>query len=238
MEEFYTESYRVRAHEVSTDKCINLPSLIRIMQEASLQHAIQLGASIWDTRMQNRSWVLIKKEVKIEYYPLLNTIIHVKTYPSHFDKFFAYRDWICTDEQGKTIATGISQWTLIDGETRKMAKVPEHLFDIQLAKTNLGKPTFKGTFIQSNHKAYSRIIDRYDLDWNNHLNNSSLIKYMLASLPESIDQKSIKTFKVVFKSEAKLGDVISTSFYEENGNIKIASKNSDTNKILAISEIG
>jgi len=197
MEAKHIANYRVRAHDVSENKRIHLPALLRILQEASLQHAIILGASIWDKRMENKSWVLIKKELKIHAYPSLNAMLRVTTYPSAFDKFFAYRDWIVHDEEENIVAVASSQWAVINLDTRKMEKLPPHLFDIRLPESNLDQLNFKLRFNQQATASAKFTVHRYDLDWNGHLNNSKLIEYMLAAIPQENYKEHYDKFQVI-----------------------------------------
>ncbi len=233
----YVGTYRVRAHDVSEDKLIHLPAFIRILQDASLQHAIHLGVSIWDPSMENTSWVLIKKEINISSYPPLNTTIKVETYPSSFDKFFAYRDWIAYDESNTIIATAKSQWAVIDLSTRRMARLPEHLLSITLPEENLGQPNVK---IELNNEPLSQTsfnINRYDLDWNGHLNNSKLIEYMLASIPQEQFEGNYNSIKIIFKSEMLLGDTLRVDYYHEDGKEKLKATNLRENTLVALIEV-
>ncbi len=233
MEGKHIANYRVRAHDVSADKHMHLPALLRMLQEASLQHAILLGASIWDTRMANKTWVLIKKEMEVFSYPLLNAVLRVETYPSDFDKFFAYREWQVFDQENNLVAEARSQWAVIHLETRKMDKLPKHLFDIQLPKSNLAKTNFKIRFEKEASSVTDYVINRFDLDWNNHLNNSKLIEYMLAAIPQE-QFKSFRHFKILFKSEVLLGDHLQVSFYQEENEALLKATKAHDEKIVAL----
>jgi len=237
MEGKHIASYLVRAHDVSENRKIHPPALLRIMQDASLQHALKLGASVWDKQMKGHSWVLIKKEVKLYTYPSLNDKIRVETYPSHFDKYFAFRDWVVYDSGDNIIASAKSQWTVININTRKMAKLPEHLYSIALPEINLGKTNFKIVFNENPSFSKTFIVHRFDLDWNSHLNNSKLIEYMIASVPQNHFKENFTNFRIQFKSEALLGDALDIEFYPKSDVVHLRATNKRTEKIVALAEL-
>jgi len=233
----HTVKYRVRAHDVAVNKKMHLPALMRMLQDASLQHAILIGASIWDDRMENTSWVLIKKELKIMSYPALNTLLRVETYPSSFDKYFACRDWMVFDEQDQIIASATSQWAVINIESRKMARLPEHLFEIVLPSENLGTANFKLVFDQEPSTSNHYLINRFDLDWNGHLNNSRLIEYMTACIPASDYNAKFQNFKIQFKSEVLLGEKLLVEYYAVENKAVLRASNAANSKLVALAEL-
>ena len=93
----YSSRFNVKGHDVNVNKKMTVPSLLRNMQEASLQHARILNTSAWDMEEDKITWVLIRKEIKILQSLALDKTYSILTYPSGFDKFFAYRDYLIFD---------------------------------------------------------------------------------------------------------------------------------------------
>lgn len=203
-----------------------------------MSNAIQLNVSIWDLENQALSWVLVKKEIKIYSLPELGDHITVTTYPSGFEKLFAYRDFIVKDDRDKVYAEASSSWILMNTETRKIVK-PDFTIPIPTDVSVLERASFtlKGIDNPIDSKNYQ--INWFDLDWNNHVNNVFLIKCMLESLPEkTLRSKEVDTIKVQFKSEGLLNDELICSYSEvdiNNTSHSITRKSDD--KIIALSEI-
>ena len=94
-------SRKCKGHDVNNGKFITIPILLRYLQEASLQHARNLKASVWDMTEDQLSWVLVRKSIKIVKSLKLDNTYSIITYPSGFDKFMAYRDYLVFDEDKK-----------------------------------------------------------------------------------------------------------------------------------------
>ena len=86
----YSGNYTIRTNEITKDKTLSVPSMLMLMQEASMQNVIELKASVWDMEKDDMSWVLL---INIFRYPVLGDVVTVVTYPSHFEKVFAFRDY-------------------------------------------------------------------------------------------------------------------------------------------------
>ncbi len=203
----YTHRYKVNGHDVNADKYLTIPSLLRSMQECSLQHARNLKTSVWDMKDDHITWVLIRKELKVIEPLRLDDIYTVITYPSGFDKFFAFRDYLVFNEEKKLIAAACSTWTLIDTDTRKLSKIPQKIMEIGTPKDLkflsqadkvMGKPETWSVFD-------SRKVRPYDLDWNSHVSNIVLVRYMLEPYKTNgIEDHHIMKLLLHFKNEIEI----------------------------------
>ena len=203
----YTHRYKVNGHDVNGDKYLTILALLKSMQECSLQHARELKTSVWDMEDNQITWVLIRKEMKIIDPLQLDDIYTVITYPSGFDKFFAFRDYLIFNEEKKLVAAASSTWTLINTETRKLSKIPQNIMDIGTPKDlkflsqadkSMGKPDLW-------EMADTRKVRPYDLDWNNHVNNIVLVRYMLEYYKgKGVEDQEITKLLFHFKNEINI----------------------------------
>ena len=200
-------NFRIRAQEADVQKRLKLSSLIMLMQEASMENALQLKVSVWD--LSEQSWVLLRKEVQIIRAPLLGEHIRIKTYPAGFDRVLAYRDYIVYDSEGQIIATAASTWTLMNLSTRKIQRIPQNLDDIVFKGETLPLPESKLKLTQEVDQMYDYTVRMGDIDWNNHVNNIVLSKLMLQSAPVGhLQNLNISKFTFHIKSECLLGEEI------------------------------
>ena len=216
----YTHRYKVTGHDVNADKFLTIPSLLKAMQECSLQHARALKTSVWDMEEDHISWVLIRKELKIIVPLQLDDMYTIITYPSGFDKFFAFRDYLVFNEEKKLIAAASSTWTLIDTDTRKLSKIPSKILEIgspkelkflSQADRVMGKP-------ESWNTVDTRKIRPYDLDWNSHVNNIVLVRYMLESYKsDGVEDQEITRLLVHFKNEISIGKQVEVQVGSKEG---------------------
>ena len=207
----FRENFKIRAHEVNVNKVLTIPSLLKLMQEASMGSAEQLKVSVWELEEYNLAWVLLRKHLKVIKLPMLGDHIEVTTNPSGFDRAFAYRDYRAFDSKGDLLATASSTWTLLDLSTRRMAKTPQSLLDLILPTEILEKPARKIPKVEKISYNKEGQISYFDLDWNGHVNNINYVKYMLEVLEvDRLQNRDLLEFQFQIKAESFLNDHIST----------------------------
>lgn len=201
----YSGQYTVRTSEITADKILSIPSMIMLMQEASMQNVIQLKASVWDMENDGISWVLLRKKLDVIRYPILGETIRIVTYPSSFEKVFAYRDYKIYDQSGALLAQASSTWTLLNTNTRKLQRIPDTFLNMPTHDDEemLTPPSSK--LVRPSESTFSKSfrVDWFDLDWNDHANNVFLIKSIIEASPdELLRNKCIKELIYHVKSES------------------------------------
>jgi acyl-ACP thioesterase len=236
----YTHRYKVNGHDVNADKYLTIPSLLKAMQECSHQHARELKTSVWDMEEEQISWVLIRKEIKIIKPLYLDDKYTVITYPSGFDKFFAFRDYLVFDESKKLVATACSMWTMINTDTRKLTKIPTKILEIGTPKdlkfltqpdNVMGQP--------ENWKIVdTRKVRPYDVDWNNHVNNIVLVRYMLEPYKSNgIEDQQILKLLLYFRNEIEVNKEVKVQVGEKEDARYAELKSKNESKIFATCRI-
>ena len=186
----HTEQFLIRTFEIDRLKQATLPTLVRLMHEAAMQNVIDLKLSVWDLEEKGISWVLLRQRLEIERLPRLGERVSVVTHPSGFDKFFTYRDFRVYDEHENQIAWASSTWVLMDMHTRKVRRLPPFILDYeaQMPEPGLCLPRPNTRIPPLSHPSGAREyqVQYYDLDFNQHLNNTLYLKWMLESLPDPL----------------------------------------------------
>lgn len=206
MSYIHTEQFSIRTSEINHNKLLHPSALIQLMQEASMQHTIGMKVSVWDMEAIQGGWVLLKMEVRFFHYPILGQKVTVKTYPSGLDGYFTYRDYFMYDENENLCATASSMWTMMNTESRKMVKIPFSFQSLVYeSETPLDRPSKKLYPATISVQTTNVKVNYFHLDWNGHVNNVQLIKFIMESLDSSIHYNlSMETFNIQFKTEAKL----------------------------------
>ena len=215
----FTHYYKVNGHDVNADKYLTIPSLLKSMQECSLQHARELKTSVWDMEEDHISWVLIRKEMKIIEPLQLDDVYTVITYPSGFDKFFAFRDYLVFNEEKKLVAAASSTWTLIDTDTRKLSKIPNKVLNIGTPKDLkfLSQPEKVMGRPEVWKSVDKRKVRPYDLDWNSHVNNIVLVRYLLEPYKsDGIEDQQIMKLLFHFKNEIEIDKEVEVQIGRKN----------------------
>lgn len=234
----FTESFKIRTHEIDINKRIKISALVQLLQEASMSNAIKLGVSVWDLEGQSLSWVLVKKEINITRLPFLAETITVVTYPSGLERLFAYRDFIVKDLNNEVIVTASSTWILMNTETRKIVK-PKLSIPTPVDVSPLPRPSFNFTKLDQYELKASFEVNWHDLDWNNHVNNVFLIKRILESSSDELLQSgTLESIKIQFKTESFWKDKLTSNFQSiDNHNTRHSIIRGNDNKVIAIAEL-
>lgn len=218
-DKIYHQSYIIRIHEINKDGYLTIPSLISLLQETSMQHIIRLKTSVWDLKNMSLSWILLSKQLKIKRLPKRSEKITVITYPTAFDKFFAYRDYLVFDDDKKLMVTAATKWSLIDTNKRKLTRIPNFIAKLAVDNTikNLDRPQSKIEIPNNGKNVKSSTIESYDLDWNGHVNNIILCRLMLqAILSAGQNEDNINVVNIQYKNESYLGDLLDIFLADDN----------------------
>ncbi len=212
----FKNSYEIRAGEVDYTGKMTVPALLQLMQEASLKHAIKLKASIWD--LNDASWVLLSKRLKIARLPVLGEKVSIHTYPAGVKRIYAFRDYWMLDSSGEIIASASSTWTLMDLETRKLKPIPASILELPLPDEFdlLSNVSTKIRLPDVSFSVTPFSIGYFHLDWNNHVNNVHFVRFILESISNRLDTFSLSDIHIVYRGEALGGDQLKVhSFFNE-----------------------
>jgi medium-chain acyl-[acyl-carrier-protein] hydrolase len=209
----YQVEFEVRAYEIDRHKRMSVPALARLMQEAALQNVIHLGLSVWDLEPQGISWVLMRKQLCVERLPLLGERIRIETCPSGFERLFTYRDYRVFDAAGKLIAHSASTWMLMDTRTRRLAPIPDFILSLASRMVppaqHLPRPEGKLPAFGAADFARSFEVNWHDLDFNEHLNNTIYIRWMLDALPREVLQSGrFQQMDLLYRAEAQWQEAV------------------------------
>ncbi len=232
----YTHRYKVNGHDVNANKYLTIPSLLKAMQECSLQHARALKTSVWDMEEERISWVLIRKEINIIEPLQLDDVYTVITYPSGFDKFFAFRDYLVFNESKKLVATASSMWTLINTDTRKLTKIPSKILEISTPYDLkfLSQPDNVMGHPENWKTVDTRKVRPYDLDWNNHVNNIVLVRYLLEPYKSfGVEDQQILKLLLYFRNEIEVNKEVKVQIGEKDNARYAELKSKNESKIFA-----
>lgn len=209
----YQSNYEVRTYEIDSRKRMTIPALARLMQEAAMQNVIELKLSVWDLEPHCLSWVLMRKQLQVSRLPVLGERILVTTYPAGFERLFTYRDYRVLSEQGELLAASSSTWLLMDTQSRSMAPIPEHILAFRdkmpPPEECLPRPGGRLPRFEEAHSAKNFEVNWHDLDFNEHLNNTLYIQWLLEPLPrERLEGGRLRRLDINYRAECHWQDQV------------------------------
>jgi medium-chain acyl-[acyl-carrier-protein] hydrolase len=236
----HRESFHIRSYEIDPHKNLAPASLVRLMQEASMRHVINLNLSVWDLEPQGLSWVLIRQSFQIHQLPALGQFIEVITHPSGFEKVFTHRDFRVLDANGEEIVTASTTWLLLNTASRRMTRIPAALLDFNQILPPANKflprtPEKMPEFVRTDYSKSFRV-GWFDLDFNFHLTNSLYVAWMLETNEHSfLKEAQLQEMQVWYLAEGLPDDQLEgeTEIIDNRHRIHRLVRSSD-GKILAM----
>lgn len=209
----HRSTFIVRSYEIDPHKIASAPALVRIMQEASMEHVMLLQLSVWDLEPRGLSWVLMRQRLHFSRLPRLGETVQIVTHPSAFERVFTHRDYRMFDADGHEIAHASTTWLLMQTATRRMSRIPADMLAYNellpakaahLTRAAETLPEF-GTALH----AIRFTIHWFDLDFNFHLTNSKYVEWLLASAEESLLRHSaLSDMEVHYLAECTSGEEV------------------------------
>lgn len=206
----YNRSFQIRSYELSVDQRLTVATMCNFLQETASNHADTLKVGYKELIEQGIFWVLSELSVSVlSPLPTLYDSLEVKTWPTGFDRYFAYRDFEIMANDSNLVATATTKWMLVNVESRKPSPVPAWM------KERLPLDTIKGTktarYNLKTPAAEKLFQVRYsDLDINLHVNNVKMIEWILESVPEFLESNHVlQRIDLTFRAEARYKENIS-----------------------------
>ena len=222
MEAIFEKKYTVQVNDIDFRQQLKLSSLFVYLQDMATEHGYRIGVGR-DVLQKKYGiiWVLTRVKVDILRYPRFKEEIIIETWPEQPGKLEFNRNFIIYDKNNNIIAKAISQWVLIDFNTRKLRrssileeKFPESNRESAI-DCNLGKIKPTGSLVLG----YKKTVGYSDIDLNEHLNNAKYIDYIMDCFSiEEHKKHFIKSIEINYLHEALPGETI--ELYTDTTDVK------------------
>ncbi len=121
--------FTVHTYEADAFGQLAVPALTDFLAEAAGHHATALGVGLDVLMARGLTWVLTRQRIEILRAPRLHEELEVETWPSGLDRLAALRDFRVRGADGAELARAISQWYVLDLETRR-PRPPLEVLDV------------------------------------------------------------------------------------------------------------
>lgn len=171
-------TYPVRLNDISVDAKLRSWVVFDYLQDAAGRHADLLGVGLKQLRKSDLSWVLSRIRIQMDEFPEYGDTIKITTWPSGFDRLFAYRQFeITSAETGRRFGVAGSAWLTLNPENfrpvspqKYLTGLPQWEYDgeVFFQGETLGKITSPENMGENMpHRVSSAMVD-----YNRHLNNA------------------------------------------------------------------
>ena len=212
----YIKEYEFRYGDLEKNGNIKISSVLDILQDAAVRHSAEVGYGTEKLAEMKIAWLLEGWRVRFDA-PLHNrSIVTVKTGIMTIKSCESNRGYeVWQDGECKVIAT--ADWFTVNTEKMRIARIPAECIEAfgRVDEPDNGllyerfKPEAEITPIET------RIIERRDIDTNNHMNNIKSVEVLLGYLS---DEYSVKELAVRYRKELVCGEEVTVCSKEtENG---------------------
>ena len=213
------EDFKIRGYEIGPDHKVPLQNICGYMEEAASLHADELGFSVEELAGRGLAWALTRIWIEFEELPYLggnvlrdeeSSWVKVKTWPVSVERLQYRRDFLIT-WRGQVMARAVTEWVVINLESRRAERIPEFISALQPPNPELvfeaGK--FRLPAQPDAPELASFVVRKADIDRNNHVNNARFTEWIVESTPEDVSAfKRIRQLQIMYRAEGLYGDTV------------------------------
>lgn len=207
----HTEIFKIRGYEVDENNRAPVQTCFAFMEEAAGNHATELGFGVDLLQERGFTWVLARMQIELYDLPASSEEVVVKTWPVEVERLQFRRDFILSDGKGRDFMRAVTDWVIIDLESRRLLKIPEFIAAHQMpeAERALVKEKLRIDGQENAPELKSFVVRKADIDRNRHVNNVRFSDWMLESAPEEFCAgKTLCGMQIIYRAEAVYGDSV------------------------------
>jgi len=198
---------RVSYPDIDRQMQLSAAGALRLMQEAAIVHADQLGCCFRQVEKTHFLWMLVGWHLRMEEPACWNDALTVKTWPRSLERVTSRRCFAIVKEDGTPVAKADSTWILVNADTHRAMRVtPEVAAMLPLTEEDVFEAPFEPGALAEGELTYEGEVLRRDLDTNDHVNNLIYLDYARQALPEALCACRIRELTVGYKRQLLLGD--------------------------------
>ncbi|MFI3269579.1 MAG: 5-formyltetrahydrofolate cyclo-ligase, partial [Rikenellaceae bacterium] len=194
-----------------------VPDIMRRIVSSAWGDADRLGCGVERLISMGYTWVLLKFKMSLVRTPEADEPLQIETWISSCSRVVTHRNFVVRDNSGKLLGEAITEWCMIDLESRR----PVDLTRTEINYTQYITPrngtielTRKLPIIEPDSSECSAKIESYihqatedDIDFNRHVNTFKYVEMMLSMLPHStLAERGAVEVDMQFVHESYLGE--------------------------------
>lgn len=228
----------VASFDVYPNSTIKPVALQRYMQQIAREDCDEMGCTYINMREVNMVFVMTKMGISVSKPIFAYDELTVRTYNNRiagvtFEREFEfYRD-------GEEVIHATTQWVIVNYDDRKIVRpkafpfaIPAHHIDC----ATISLP--RAINIENLNDCGERIVRLSDLDENDHLNNCVYSDISMDVLPYDRKEDFVSSACIIFRHEARIGDVLQLASGENEGKFAVSAHNSTSGQPCFEAEFG
>ena len=234
----YSEDFKIQLKDVAKGGYVNNRGILEMFENIATHHSDFVNFGINDSQANGVSWILMDWKIQFINRPKYGQNLKINTWARTINgtlkKTYTYRDFEMYNEKGDLCVIGTSKWVLINNTTGRIMPITSEIFDRYEAED-------KGVFeeveldkVKVPEEYISEIlykVTRRDIDLVGHMHNLYYLDLAYNALPEEVyNNRPFNNFRISYKREIKLGEVVKCKYCFLNGEhvINICSEDEKT----------
>ena len=123
--ELWKQKYEIKVYESDALGRSSFPALCDYIQDMAWRHYTNVEKALGNLLPSGQVWLMTRLEVEVINLPKWQDIIEVETWSRGIEKFYAFRDFVITGNDGKEAAKGTTTWVVLDTVNNKIARLTE-----------------------------------------------------------------------------------------------------------------
>lgn len=207
----YRSTHRVKGYECDITGEITLPSLVNLMMDLSGQQSDSLGNTNDQMSERGLSWIIVQYDMQIERMPHRGEEIILETEAMSYNRYFTYRRFRAYDESERLCVEVMTNFVMMDIETRKMVQIQKDLLTVYQADeirtmVRMQKPI---QLEPENRKEQDFRVRYLDIDYNRHVNNAKYFDWIINTIdPKFIMDHQMAAVTIKYEKEVEYGNSI------------------------------
>ena len=216
-------NYSIGPSSIDFTGRISVSSMFDVILGAAGEDAHSRGFGVEALAKNNYGWVLSRICFELDYLPREYSDFTIYTWISDYNRLSSTRNFELVDAEGREFGRAVSQWCMIDFDTRMPADMntmaKAHEGNMVDAPSPCERPrrlaAVEGEPLLQHRVAYS------DIDFNRHMNTMRYIDIVFDSMPIEVPETlQALRMDINFMREARYGDELSL-FSEERDNLRL-----------------
>lgn len=213
------EEHKIQFDAIDFMGKVTINAICSYMQVVASNHAQMLGFDYYKNNGHpDRYWIISKAKYVMTSYPKWEEQLVVETYPGGYDKLYAVRCFDLYSQGGEKVGAIIGDYLLMDAEKQRPVRIKGAggklaCLDFPYEGEKLCKLVPEGELIGEER----RKARYYEIDLNEHMNNSHYIRWSADMLPLTLLRKyEIASLEINYNTSITYGMTVKLKLIKES----------------------
>lgn len=215
----------IKFSDTNSKSALRFGSMIDIMQDCMNYQSETLGLGVEYQRRTGRAWILSSWQIEIRGEFDYNEKVTATTWPYYFKGVCGKRNSVIARAAGnkENVVLADSVWAMLDVNKGCLSRLNEEDISLYECEEKLDMEYKKGKIAgaESYEKLEPFVVRKYQLDFNNHMNNGWYVKLAEEFIE---DNTRVKRIRVEYRKSAVYGDIVVPYVAREDGRMLVELK--------------